>query len=185
MAAEEETRHVFIGFQYKHFKNLKKKLVLLLEFEFDQNSNLFRQCLMPPGGDGWTWKHIYIKKNKERISFYRPFKIIRILFLKTALLFSIREVGRPFAMCLKCSNYTQCTTCHWHWFFQVEPFQSPAFNGLVPAWALQQFWGWRRCDTDHTTGKRMAPQQMRSTRNRTSFHRLYSLEPSSVDSMMM
>lgn len=44
---------------------------------------------------------------------------------------------------------------------------------------------WRRTNTDQTTGKRIAPQQMMSTRNRISFHRLYSLEPSSVDSMMM
>ena len=39
--------------------------------------------------------------------------------------------------------------------------------------------------THHTTGKRMAPQHSRSTRNRESFHRPYSVAPSSVDSMMM
>lgn len=39
--------------------------------------------------------------------------------------------------------------------------------------------------THHTTGKRMAPQHSRSTRNRESFHKPYSVVPSSVDSMMM
>lgn len=38
---------------------------------------------------------------------------------------------------------------------------------------------------DQTTGKRIAPQHSRSTRNKTSIHRPYSLEPSSVDSIMM
>lgn len=36
-----------------------------------------------------------------------------------------------------------------------------------------------------TTGKRIAPQHSRSTRNRISIHNPYSLEPSSVDSIMM
>lgn len=42
-----------------------------------------------------------------------------------------------------------------------------------------------RKSTYQTTGKRIAPQQSRSTRNRISIHRPYSLEPSSVDSIMM
>lgn len=42
-----------------------------------------------------------------------------------------------------------------------------------------------RKSTYQTTGKRIAPQHSRSTRNRISIHRPYSLEPSSVDSIMM
>lgn len=71
--------------------------------------------------------------------------------------------------------------------------QTPAWRG--PVWErlarLPAGTAWRRtrapppAGTHHTTGKRMAPQHSRSIRNRESFHRLYSVVPSSVDSMMM
>jgi len=68
-------------------------------------------------------------------------------------------------------------------FVNNKTFSRQANVGFVGVTPPERSCGIR--DTDQTTGNRMAPQQMRSTRKRTSFHIPYSVDPSSVDSMMM
>lgn len=72
------------------------------------------------------------------------------------------------------------------------PHDSKVGIGWLRRWASQTSLEAHVCTTSprpvgthHTTGKRMAPQHSRSTRNRESFHKAYSVVPSSVDSMMM